>query len=176
METLATILTSKDFLSSIPSVILLVVAIVILAKIMHVKVHTSHFTIGGESEEAFYERKIVQEQSEFAKAFLFGLIGKITDLCPDHKLTYDGWMTKCILEEAYDEFVDMIHHNHIRDDEAYISVKQAKICAIVYSYPVREPFRTPEFKERMDRWIAEIIHELVRIRKVTFEEMKKAKV
>ena len=42
METLATILTSKDFLSSIPSVILLVVAIVILAKIMHVKVHTSH--------------------------------------------------------------------------------------------------------------------------------------
>jgi len=176
MEQISTILTSPTFWGNIPSFILLIVVLAVIGKVFKIKVNTSHLQIGGESREAFYERKIVQEQSEFAKTFLFGLVGKITDLCPDHKLAYEGWMTKCILEEAYDEFVDMIHHNHIRDDEAYISVKQAKICAIVYSHPVREPFRTPEFKERMDKWIAEIIHELVRIRKVTLEEMKKEKI
>ena len=173
METLATILTSKDFLSSIPSVILLVVAIVILGKVMHVKVHTSHFTIGGESAEAYYERKIVQEQCDYVHSYLLSLIGKITEVCPDHELKHNGWMTKCILEYAYDEFVTWIHYNHITDTEAYVSVKQNKIISLVYSQPVRHEFETPEFRERIKRWVAEIITELVRIRKVYTEEMRK---
>lgn len=50
METLANILTSKDFLSSIPSVILLIVAICILGKLLKVRVTTSHIQIGGEDK------------------------------------------------------------------------------------------------------------------------------
>ena len=53
METLATILTSKDFLSSIPSVILLVAAIVILGKILKIKIHTDWFTDGGEDKNSY---------------------------------------------------------------------------------------------------------------------------
>lgn len=176
MEHITTILTNPTFWSNTPMFILLVIIFAILLKVLKVRVNTSHVQIGGETKEAFYERKIVQEQSEYARAFLFGLVGEIKGLCPNHELLFDGWMLKCILEEVYDEFVDMIHHNHIRDGEAYISVKQAKICAIVYSNPVRDPFRTSEFKERMDRWIAEIIKELMRIRKVTSEEMKKGQI
>ena len=173
METLATILTSKDFLSSIPSVILLVVAVVILAKIMHVKVHTNHFTIGGESAESWTERKILQEQSDFAHEYLMGLTGKITALAPDGKLQYDGWFTRCILEDVYDEVVRWITYNHIVDNEAYISTKQNKICALIYKYNILPPYRTPEFQERVKRWVQELILELVRIRKVYKEQMKK---
>lgn len=172
-EALGNILTSKEFLSNVPAVILLITAVCILSKILKIRISTSHIQIGGEPIEAYYERKVVQEQSEYVHTFLMGLISKITVTCADQKLSYDGWMTKCILEMAYDEFVDWIHYNHISEDDAYISVKQNKIKAIIYSNPVREEFRTKEFEERMDKWVAEIIHELVRIRKVYKEQMKK---
>lgn len=176
MDWLVSLFTNATFLNSLPGVVLFLVAIAVLGKVLHVKIHTNHLTIGTmptESKEAYYERKIVQEQSDFAHTYLMGLIGKITDVCPDHELKYDGWMTKCILEYAYDEFVNWIHYNHISADEAYISVKQSKICSLIYSQPVRPEFKTPEFQERMKKWVTEIITELVRIRKVYTEEMKK---
>lgn len=175
METLATILTSKDFLSSIPSVILLVVAIVILAKIMHVKVHTSHFTIGGEPAESWTERKIIQEQCDFTHTYLMGLINKIEAVCPNKKLQYDGWFTRCILEDIYDEVVHWITFNHISSDEAYVTTKQKKVCSMLYCYNVLPEFKTPEFQERVNRWVAEVIAELVRIRIVYTKQCKEIK-
>ena len=175
METLATILTSKDFLSSIPSVILLVVAIVIIGKILHVKVHTSHFTIGGESAERWTERKIIQEQSDFTHEYLMGLINKVTALAPDGKLQYDGWFARCIIEDIYDEIVRWITYNHITEDEAYISTKQNKICSTIYKYNVSQPYKTPEFQGRVKNWVHELIIELVRIRKVYTKQCKEMK-
>ena len=88
--------------------ILLVVAIVILDKIMHVKVHTSHFTIGGEPAERWTERKIIQEQSDFAHEYLMGhrsLTGKAKNrpwpnmlfLCHDviRTISLPGRMSPC---------------------------------------------------------------------------------
>lgn len=173
MEQLANVLTNPTFWSNTPMFILLVVIFVILLKVLKVRVNTGHIQIGGEPREAFYERKIVQEQCDFAHAYLMGLLGKIETACADHKLLYDGWMTKCILEYAYDEFVNWIHYNHITDNEAYITTKQNKICSLIYAQPVRDEFKTPEFQERMCNWVKEIIIELVRIRKVYTEEMKK---
>ena len=175
METLATILTSKDFLSSIPSVILLVIAIVILGKILHVKVHTSHLTIGGEPAERWTERKIIQEQSDFTHEYLMGLISKVTALAPDGKLQYDGWFARCIIEDIYDEIVRWITYNHITEDEAYISTKQNKICSTIYKYNVAPPYKTPEFQERVKNWVHELIIELVRIRKVYTKQCKEMK-
>ena len=171
-EAVGKVLTSKEFLTNIPAVVLLITCICVIGKLLHVHVHTDHVQIGGEDKIAYYERKIVQEQCSFAHTFLNGLVGKITATCDDQKLSNDGWMTKYILEAAYDEFVEWIHYNHISDDDAYISVKQNKIKALIYSFPVRDEFKTPEFAERMDKWVAEIIHELVRIRKVYKEQMK----
>lgn len=176
MDWLVSLFTNQTFLGSLPGITLFLVACAVLAKVAKVKVHTEHISIGtmpGESKEAYYERKIVQEQCDFAHAYLMGLIGKITDVCPDHQLIHNGWMTKCILEYAYDEFVTWIHYNHISADDAYVSVKQAKICSLIYAQPVRPEFKTPEFQERMKAWVKEIIIELVRIRKVYTEEMKK---
>ena len=176
MEWLVSLFTNQTFLGSLPGVTLFLVALVFLAKIAKVKIHTQHLSIGtmpAESKEAYYERKIVQEQCDFTHTYLMGLIGKITDVCPDLHLAYDGWMTRCILEYVYDEVVTWIHYNHITADEAYISVKQNKVCSLVYTQPVRPEFKTPEFQERMKRWVAEVITELVRIRKVYTEQMKK---
>ena len=175
METLATILTSKDFLSSIPSVILLVVAIVVLGKILHVKVHTSHLTIGGEPAERWTERKIIQEQSDFTHEYLMGLINKVTALAPDGKLQYDGWFVRCIIEDIYDEIVRWITYNHITEDEAYISTKQNKICSTIYKYNVPSPYKTPEFQARVKNWVHELIIELVRIRKIYTKQCKEMK-
>lgn len=174
-ETIGKVLTSKEFLTNIPAVLLLIIAVCAMVKLGVIKVKTEHLQIGSitESKEAYYERKIVQEQCDFAHTYLMGLIGKITDVCPDHMLTHDGWMTRCILEYAYDEFVNWIHYNHISSDDAYISVKQTKICSLIYTQPVRPEFKTPEFQERMKNWVKEIILELVRIRKVYTEELKK---
>lgn len=175
MEHVVSLFTNETFLSNLPGVILFIIAMVILAKVLHVRIHTSHIMIGGEPAERWTERKIIQEQSDFAHEYLMGLTGKITALAPDGKLQYDGWFTRCILEDIYDEIVRWITYNHIVEDEAYISTKQNKICAVIYKYNVLPPYKTPEFQERVKRWVKELIHELVRIRTVYTKQCKELK-
>lgn len=159
-------LTSEAFMSRIPSVILLIIAVCILARMLKIKIKTEHIQIGGENRDVFYERKIVREQCDYAHTYLAGLLHKIRSTCSDGELLYCGWFSKYILEDVYDEVVKWITFNHITDDEAYISAKQKKICSLVYTYNVRPEFKTPEFQERMKKWTEELIVELVKIRKL----------
>lgn len=175
MDTVTNLFTNSTFLSSIPSVILLVIAAAFIISKLKVRIKTNHIQIGGEAKESFYERKIIQEQCDFAHEFLMGLVGKIKQVCPTHQLQYDGWFTRCILETMYDEVVHWITYNHVSDDEAYISTKQTKICAMLYTFDVLPEFKTPEFQERVKNWTKEIIQELVRIRKVYLKECMGAK-
>ena len=170
METLATILTSKDFLSSIPSVILLVVAICILGKILKVRVTTSHIQIGGEDKNSYYERAIVRNQVNQAKLFCMALENKINALI-EHK-TADGYYVKYILECVYDKMTEWIMYNHIENTEEYIESKQWEMQSRVYSFSPPEQFKTPEFQERINKWTAEIIGRLVSIRKLYVSQAK----
>ena len=170
METLATILTSKDFLSSIPSVILLVVAICILGKILKVRVTTSHIQIGGEDKNSYYERAIVRNQVNQAKLFCMALENKINALV-EHR-TADGYYVKYILECVYDKMTEWIMYNHIENTEEYIESKQWEMQSLVYSFSPPEQFKTPEFQERINKWTAEIIGRLVSIRKLYENQAK----
>ena len=170
METLATILTSKDFLSSIPSVILLVVAICILGKILKVRVTTNHIQIGGEDKNSYYERAIVRNQVNQAKLFCMALENKINALV-EHK-TADGYYVKYILECVYDKMTEWIMYNHIENTEEYIESKQWEMQSLVYSFSPPEQFKTPEFQERINKWTAEIIGRLVSIRKLYENQAK----
>lgn len=170
METLATILTSKDFLSSIPSVILLVVAICILSKILKVRVTTSHIQIGGEDSNSYYERAIVRNQVNQAKLFCMALENKINALI-EHK-TADGYYVKYILECVYDKMTEWIMYNHIENTDEYIESKQWEMQSLVYSFSPPEQFKTPEFQERINKWTAEIIGRLVSIRKLYENQAK----
>ena len=170
METLATILTSKDFLSSIPSVILLVVAICILGKILKVRVTTSHIQIGGEDKNSYYERSIVRNQVNQAKLFCMALENKINALV-EHK-TADGYYVKYILECVYDKMTEWIMYNHIENTDEYIESKQWEMQSLVYSFSPPEQFKTPEFQERINKWTAEIIGRFVSIRKLYENQAK----
>ena len=170
METLATILTSKDFLSSIPSVILLVVAICILGKILKVRVTTSHIQIGGEDKNSYYERSIVRNQVNQAKLFCMALENKINALV-EHK-TADGYYVKYILECVYDKMTEWIMYNHIENTDEYIESKQWEMQSLVYSFSPPDQFKTPEFQERINKWTAEIIGRLVSIRKLYEKQIK----
>ena len=170
METLATILTSKDFLSSIPSVILLIVAICILGKILKVRVTTNHIQIGGEDKNSYYERAIVRNQVNQAKLFCMALENKINALV-EHK-TADGYYIKYILECVYDKMTEWIMYNHIENTEEYIESKQWEIQSLVYSFSPPDQFKTPEFQERINKWTAEIIGRLVSIRKLYENQAK----
>ena len=170
METLATILTSKDFLSSIPSVILLIVAICILGKILKVRVTTSHIQIGGEDKNSYYERAIVRNQVNQAKLFCMALENKINVLV-EHK-SADGYYVKYILECVYDKITEWIMYNHIENTEEYIESKQWEMQSLVYSFNPPDQFKTPEFQERINKWTAEIIGRLVSIRKLYEKQAK----
>ena len=170
METLATILTSKDFLSSIPSVILLVVAICILGKLLKVRVTTSHIQIGGEDKNSYYERAIVRNQVNQAKLFCMALENKINALV-EHK-TADSYYVKYILECVYDKMTEWIMYNHIENTEEYIESKQWEMQSLVYSFNPPDQFKTPEFQERINKWTAEIIGRLVSIRKLYVSQAK----
>ena len=173
METLATILTSKDFLSSIPSVILLVVAICILGKLLKVRVTTSHIQIGGEDKNSYYERAIVRNQVNQAKLFCMALENKINALV-EHK-SADGYYVKYILECVYDKMTEWIMYNHIENTEEYIESKQWEMQSLVYSFNPPDQFKTPEFQERINKWTAEIIGRLVSIRKLYVSQAKQCK-
>lgn len=176
MEGITNILTSPTFWSNVPSFIILIVVLAVLAKIFKVQIKTDHITVGGESQASFTERAIIREQCDFAHEYLRGLIGKIEPMMTEedcHK--YGGYRTKYILEIVYDEMVKWITFNHITDDQAYITSKQNKICAMVYAENVNPEFKTPEFQDRMKRWVEEIILELVRTRKVYTQQMKQLK-
>lgn len=171
-ETIENVLTGTNALQTIIGVILICLMVVIMVKTGMLRIRTKYVQVGSRRMSPDTERKIIQEQCEFTRAYLQGLIGKITEVCPDHKLLYDGWFTKCILSDVYDEFVKWITQNHISDNKAYVSTKQNKICALIYSYPVRNEFKTPEFQVRMKNWVEEILRELVRIRTVYTEQAK----
>lgn len=122
-------------------------------------IHTKYVTLGAVSKE----EAIKEQQMDNAYLFIMALAQKIDAGAPD----VNKWKTRCILEMIYDEVVRWVVHNHIREDEVYVAAKQQILRNIVYNVQdIQELFKTREFAERMDKWTAELINMLVRIRKV----------
>lgn len=163
MEHLVTILTSEAFLKNIPNVLMLVLALMIAVKLGVIKVKTKHVQIGKMSESD-KERSVLREQIDWVHTYIQGLEGKIRLVGPE--LKYGGFFTKYILELVYDEIVRWITFNHISTEEGYVSAKTKKLISLVYAQEVQPEFMTPEFKARMERWIKEVIEQLVEIRRL----------
>ena len=174
MESITNILTSPTFWSNVPSFLLLLVVLAVLAKVFKVKIKTDHITIGGEDKKAYYERSVVRNQVNQAKLFTMALENKIIAMLQEPPKS-DGYYVKYILECVYDKIMEWIMYNHIENTEEYIESKQWEIQSLVYSFNPPEQFKTPEFKERMDKWTAEIIGRLVSIRKLYTKESQKEK-
>lgn len=171
MEHLATVFTSEAFLSRIPSVILLIIVISILGKILKIRIHTDHITVGGEDRKAYYERSIVRNQVNQAKLFCMALENKVNAMITKHN-KHTEYYVKYILECVYDKIVEWIMYNHIENTEQYIESKQWEISSLVYSFSPPDQFKTPEFQERMNKWVAEIIGRMASVRKLYSKEHK----
>ena len=173
MNSIATILTSDSFLKNIPSVLLLIVAVAVLIKVLNIRISSDHIAIGGEDKKAYYERAVVRNQVNQAKLFTMALENKI--LAMVDKPSDNGYYVKYILECVYDKIVEWIMYNHIENTDEYIESKQWEIQSLVYSFNPPDQFKTPEFKERMDKWTAEIIGRMVSIRKLYSKKNQKEK-
>ena len=160
-ETIRTVLTSANAWQVLIFLAIAVFIFVILAKGGVIAIKTKHFRVG----QAEKEREIIRRQVEAAHDFIMSIEGKI----PENP-KYGGYFTKYILERVYDKVIEWVMFNHITDTPMYVQDKQATICNLVYTFSISEEYKTPEFKNRMCNWTAELIARLVRTRELYTKE------
>lgn len=119
------------------------------------KWHTEKLTIGASENE----RAIIRQQVEWAEL-------EIESLASAEIFSHvDEWRTKYILEKLFDEILQWIIFNHIKDSPEYISIKQEKIWNMTQTLVVREEFRSDEFKDFIYKEVEKIIKRLVFLRR-----------
>ena len=136
----------------------LVIIILLLAHFSNkgvFKWHTEKLTIGASENE----RAIIRQQVEWAEL-------EIESLASAEIFSHvDEWRTKYILEKLFDEILQWIIFNHIKDSPEYISIKQEKIWNMTQTLVVREEFRSDEFKDFIYKEVDKIIKRLVFLRR-----------
>lgn len=155
------VLTSANAWEVLIFLAVIVIFAIVLVKSGTVAINTKHLRIG----KAEKEREIIRRQVEAAHDFIMSIEGKIPE-----KPEYGGYFTKYILERVYDKVIEWVMFNHITDTPMYVQDKQATICNLVYTFSISEEYKTPEFKNRMCNWTAELITRLVRTREIYTRE------
>lgn len=160
-EAISQVLISANALEVLIFLAVIVIFAIVLVKSGTVAINTKHLRIG----QAEKEREIIRRQVEAAHDFIMSIEGKIPE-----KPEYGGYFTKYILERVYDKVIEWVMFNHITDTPMYVQDKQATICNLVYTFSISEEYKTPEFKNRMCNWTAELITRLVRTRELYTKE------
>lgn len=136
----------------------LVIIILLLAHLSNkgvFKWHTEKLTIGASENE----RAIIRQQVEWAEL-------EIESLASMEIFSHvDEWRTKYILEKMFDEVLQWIIFNHIKDSPEYISIKQEKIWNMTQTLVIREEFRSDEFKDFIYKEVDKIIKRLIFLRR-----------
>ena len=157
-EAIVNILTSENALMILIFVIIISIILYVMSKKGIVAVNTGKVRIGRDEQEL----TIVRNQSQFAYLYIMAIKGKILK-----KNATEQQVNKAdlILEKVFDKVVDWIHYNHISDTGMYIEIKKEEIKNLVYGFPIPEEYKTPEFKQRMEGWVEELILNLLKVRK-----------
>lgn len=154
-EAIKDILTSANAWLIVGFLTVLVILAIVLVKHGDIHIQTKHFKLGKADE-----REIIRRQIERAREFVMSIEGKIE---VDNQ-EYNGYFTKYILERVYDKTIEWIMFNHITDNRIYIEDKQDSICNLIYTFPIKDEFKTPEFNQRMRKWVEELIHQLIQVK------------
>ena len=158
-EAVAKILTNSNALLVLIFLMMFVLMLVILAMSGLVRIDTGSFKMGADHKE----RDIIRQQIEWSHSYILGLKSQI--IADESK--FNGYLTYFMLEAAYDEVINWISFNHINLESDYISIKQEKIKSMIHSQKdIRADYKTKEFDKKVDKWVDELIHKLVQIRKV----------
>ena len=156
-EAIKDILTSANAWFIVAFLVMLVILIVVLVKHGNVSINTKHFKLGKADE-----REIIRRQVERAKEFVMSIYGKITE----DEMDINEYFIKYILERVYDKTIEWIMFNHITDNRIYIEDKQDSICNLIYTFPIKDKYKTPEFNQRMRKWTEELIHQLIQVKQL----------
>lgn len=108
------------------------------------------------------ELTIVRNQSQWAHLYVMSRKGKLID---EDSTEITKLLCENVLEKVYDKIIEWITFNHINSSNTYIEIKQSEIKCLVYSLVIDEKFKTPEFEQRMNGWVREVILNLINIRK-----------
>ena len=157
-EAIVNVLTSENALMILIFTFIFSIALYIMSKKGVVAVNTGKVRIGRDEQEL----TIVRNQSQFAYLYIMAIKGKILE---DNATEQQIDKVDLILEKIYDKVVDWIHYNHISDTGMYIEIKKEEIKNMVYGFPITEEYKTPEFKNRMEGWVEELILNLLKVRK-----------
>ena len=151
------ILTSSN--ASIVLVFLLVILVVavILIKNGYINFDTESLRIG----YADRERNIIKQQQDYVWLHLQDMEANL-----DKPKDYDKTLGQMIIMAMYIEYVSWISFNHLTKSDAYISLKQNRLVALVNRYTVKEQFKADDFIEYIRKDTKETIYELIKIREV----------
>lgn len=108
------------------------------------------------------ELTIIRNQTQWAHLYIMSRKGKLID---ENSSELTRVICENILEKVYDKVIEWITFNHINSSNSYIEIKQSEIKCLVYSLVISEYFKTPEFEQRMNGWVREVIFNLINIRK-----------
>ena len=108
------------------------------------------------------ELTIVRNQIQWAHLYIMSRKGKLIN---ENSSEFTKIICENILEKVYDKVIEWITFNHINSSNTYVEIKQSEIKCLVYSLVVSETFKTPEFEQRMNGWVKEVILNLITIRK-----------
>ena len=159
-EAIKATLTSANGVALTIIVAILIIAVLLigirLGKHGFLTIRTKHFTIGSKVSE----REIIRREAETAYNFIMSIEGKIVNDTEN----YNKWFIKCILEKIYDKAIEWIMFNHITLNQLYVQDKQDTVLNLIYSLPIKDDFKTPEFKQRVENWVKELIEKLVNVK------------
>lgn len=157
-ETIGNVLNGNNAIPVLVFAVLIFIALGILGKKGIISINKCGVRIGSDEKEL----TIVRNQSQWAYLYIMSLKGKLINLENPRR---DDFFADYVLEKVYDKVVEWITYNHVSANNSYIEIKQSEVKCIVYSMPIQEEFKTPEFETRMNGWVKEIILNLIKIRK-----------
>jgi hypothetical protein len=167
-DTIKTVLTSQN--GVLISVLLLVLIIMVLVLIIALgksgllKINTKYVTLGNKVSD----RELIRRQIEKAHEFVMSIEGKIVS----SESNYDEYFVKYILERIYDKVIEWITFNHITVNQLYIQDKQDTILNLIYALPIHDEFKTPEFKNRVENWVKELVEQLVNVKTLYYNQQE----
>ena len=156
-EAIKEVLTSSNAVIVLIFLFVIVVVAVILIKGGYINFDNESLRIG----YADRERNIIKQQQDYVWLHLQDMEANLTK--PDD---YDKTLGQMIIMAMYIEYVSWISFNHLTKSDAYISVKQNKLVAVVNRYTVKPEFKNEEFLEFIKKDTKQTIYELIKIREV----------
>lgn len=148
--------------SSNASIVLIFLMVIVLVAVALIK--GGYINFDSESLKINYgerERNIIKQQQDYVWLHLQAMEANL----PKPK-GYDKNLGQVIILTVYKEYVSWISFNHLTKSDAYISVKQNKLVAIVNALTVKEDFKSEEFINMIKEDTKETIAELIKIREV----------